>query len=323
MLRAFEKNIKTNHLLEKGQTILVAVSGGVDSMVLLHLLQRLSKTWKLKLHVAHVNHNLRGKAANADQAFVKQQCLQYKIKYHTIKWQPPKRGNIQGAARKFRYNYFQELAKKLKINHVLTAHHLDDQAETVLLQLIRGSGIKGLGGMSNISELKKDCYMIRPFLPFSRQKIEKYARRLKVAYVEDASNQMKYYTRNKLRHELMPLLEAFNPCIKESVAQAAISLQQNHQAIDLIARTYANDYFQQTNKRISWHRQHFQELPSAIRKQVLMEAYKRLRGNLDNLNSDQICHMDDLAVIRKNNSQYMLPKKAVFFRNKDLLGIEC
>ncbi|MFH1873703.1 MAG: tRNA lysidine(34) synthetase TilS [Pseudomonadota bacterium] len=323
MLKAFEKNLINNHLLEKGESVLVAISGGVDSMVLLHLLDRLKKTWKLDLHVAHVNHNLRGKEANADQAFVRKVCRQAKMKFHTVKWNPPKRGNIQEAARNFRYKFLYEQAQKLKIRYILTAHHQDDQAETVLLQLIRGSGIKGLCGMTDISEISKNCLIIRPCLEFSRQDIEKYARRFKVAYVEDSSNQKKYYTRNRVRHELIPLLEDINPSVKQAVAQAASAIRHSHEALDLIARTYANDYFLQTRKRISWERKNFVELPNAIRRQVLMEAFRRLRGDLNNLNADQIRHMDDLSLIQKTTSQYMLPKQIKFFRNKDLLGIEC
>lgn len=320
MLRDFEKKLTDHNLIDLCNKLVVAVSGGPDSMVLLNLFSRLSKRLKFVLTVAHVNHGLRGKSSDAEETLVKKIAKKYGLPIHTVRWKTPAKGNIQNAARKFRYDFFKDVAFKTNSSAVATAHHRDDQAETVLLQFIRGSGIKGLGGIPWITKYK-NIQIIHPLLDFGRDQIEAYARRHKIHFACDESNLKTGYRRNFIRHKLVPLLEEINPRVKESIADAAFTLQDSFKAMDSIAKTFADEYFTALDKKITWNRAPFTRLPTAIRRFVLIEAFERLTGGRVDLNSDQIEHMELISLSPKMGGRYMLPKGAKFCRTKDLLLI--
>jgi len=319
MIRTFEKNLIEHHLLRKGERIVIGVSGGIDSMVLLDLLYRLSKPWRLEVAVAHVNHGLRGKASDADEALVRRVSLKLNLGFSAIRWNAPSRDNIQDAARRFRYDFFRNVAKKIKARSIATAHNRDDQAETLLLHLIRGSGIKGLSGImrSHGDETK----IIRPLLDFSREHIEKYAQKRRIVYHEDITNQKTTYRRNFIRNKIFPILKTINPRIKETLADTAFTLQDTERALHRVAQEFAKEFFRSGKGRIIWNRTHFIELPTAIRRHVLILAYETLCGDRTNLNSDQILHMDMISSGTKGSGRYRLPRGIEFCRTKDIISI--
>lgn len=320
MLKAFEKILEDHELIKREDKVVVAVSGGVDSMVLLNLFTRLSKTWRLKLIVAHVNHGLRGTSSDREEKLVKNTAKKLGLPVHVTKWDAPKKGNIQDSARKFRYSFFKDVIQKTGAATVATAHHRDDQAETVLLQFIRGSGIKGLSGISWKSPYK-NISIIHPLLDFGRTQIETYSKRHKISFAQDESNLKTDYRRNFIRHELVPLLESINPRVKESIADTALVLQDSFKAMDSVAKTFADEYFTNLDGKITWNRAPFTRLPTAIRRFVLIEAFERLTGTRTDLNSDQIEHMEYISLSPKISGKYMLPRQAQFCRTKDLLLI--
>lgn len=320
MLKAFENNLIEHELVKKGDAVLIAVSGGVDSMVLLNLLGRLKKKWRLDISVAHVNHNLRGRQSDRDEELVQNTCRKLAVPFYCAQWKAPKRGNIQDAARHFRYDFFTSAAKKAGGSLVATAHHGDDQAETVLLKMVRGSGIKGISGIS-WSSRAKDVNIIRPLLLFGKRDIERYAKKFGLPFAHDKSNDKTYYLRNKIRHNVLPLLEKINPRVRESLKDIAMSLQTNFAAIEIVARTFAHEYFTQTEDKIMWSRGPFLRLPTAIRRQVLIEAFEKLNGSRTDLNADQIGRMESISKGTKSSAKYMLPQKSQFQRLKDLLCI--
>jgi tRNA(Ile)-lysidine synthase len=202
--------------------ILVAVSGGLDSIVLLDLLKKHSLN---DLAIVHCNFQLRGKDSDEDEKFVKKLAKSYKLpifckRFDTFFEQKKLKNSIQMVARDLRYDYFSELLKKENYAYVAVAHHADDQIETFFINLLRGSGVKGLRGM-----LPKRDQIIRPLLNFFRQDLEHYAKKNNLEYREDISNSDDYYLRNNIRHHLIPCLKTVDKSAKKSILQSMENLQ--------------------------------------------------------------------------------------------------
>ncbi len=220
MLDRFKTHIEQNfNELFSGKT-LVAVSGGVDSMVLLHLFKML----QLNFAVAHCNFQLRDKESDLDEILVADFCQQYNIpffvkKFDTLLYTENQKVSIQIAARELRYNWFQEICDNFDYQLVATAHHLDDQAETFLINFTRGTGIDGLLGIP-----QKNENIIRPLLIFSREEILEFAQKQHVIWREDASNATIKYLRNKIRHLILPVLKQENEQFLKSFQNTLLNL---------------------------------------------------------------------------------------------------
>ncbi len=212
MIEQFQYHIKTQlPILEKSK-IIIAISGGVDSVVLTYLCYKTG----LNIALAHCNFNLRGNESNTDEAFVVQLANNLNLEvftqhFDTQFYAKTNNVSIQMAARELRYAWFTELAQQLHFDYILTAHHADDNLETFLINFTRGTGLEGLTGIPEIN-----ANFVRPLLPFSRQDIMQYAQQNNIAWAEDKSNRSTKYLRNKLRHELIPVLKAINPSLLQS-----------------------------------------------------------------------------------------------------------
>jgi len=209
-------------LAEPSDRILVAVSGGLDSVVLLALLKKYALN---DLAIVHCNFQLRGKDSNADEAFVKQLAKQYGLpifskRFDTKTEQKKAKQSTQMIARNLRYDYFSEILSSENYDYVAVAHHADDQIETFFINLLRGSGVKGLRGM-----LPKREQIIRPLLKFSRQDLETFAKKNNLEYREDTTNSDDYYLRNNIRHNLLPCLEQLGHSAKANILQSMENLQ--------------------------------------------------------------------------------------------------
>jgi len=207
MLERFINHVRKNKILDVQMSYLVAVSGGIDSVVLAHLLQRKG----FKIAIAHCNFQLRGGESDADEAFVINLAMKLGVSVHTkvfdtVAYMDEMSISLQMAARELRYSWFEELNSSLGTQGVLVAHHADDQLETVLLNLLRGTGIEGIYGMSS----QRD-FIRRPLLPFSRQEIIGYLEENGLEWREDSSNEKTIYKRNFVRHKLLPLFREFDP----------------------------------------------------------------------------------------------------------------
>lgn len=249
MLLKLQNHLNENFPFLKGKKLLLAISGGIDSMVLVHLIHQLH----YDISIAHCNFQLRNKESDSDEEFVKNQCLQLQLPIHIQKFDTRQfaedyKLSIQLAARKLRYDWFSELLEEYNYDYLLTAHHLDDSLETFLINLTRGSGLDGLTGIPGKNE-----QIIRPLLVFSRQDIEQYAKENAIQWHEDSSNASDKYLRNKLRHDIIPTLKELNPSFLSSFQNTLKNLQQTQSLVDdaskIVYRKVVEDFDNQ--KRIN------------------------------------------------------------------------
>ena len=228
MLQKFKEHININFPFLKDKKLLIAISGGVDSVVLAHLFSELN----FNISLAHCNFQLREKESNLDEEFVKLLSQKtsnqiFTIKFETEKFASKNKFSTQIAARQLRYNWFQEIIKKHSFDYVLTAHHADDNLETFLINLTRGSGLDGFTGIPKING-----NIVRPLLAFSREEILAYAKTNTIDWREDASNATTKYIRNKIRHKVLPVLKEINPNLLETFAKTLENLQESKQIIE-------------------------------------------------------------------------------------------
>ncbi len=207
--------IRRYQLVVQGQSVLLAVSGGVDSMVMLHLFSKLREQLRLRLSIIHINHQLRGEESMGDEKFVTEMSDFYHIPFfceriNVISYAHELGLSKQLAARMLRYNSFEQVRLKINADVVATAHHSDDNAETVLLNIIRGTGIHGLSG---IPPKRESGCIIRPLLFATRKEISTYSEKEGVKYRNDSSNLSLAYRRNELRHKILPMMQKHNPSI--------------------------------------------------------------------------------------------------------------
>ena len=212
MFEEFKKHVESQLGFLKKSRLIVAISGGVDSVVLAYLCRDLG----LNFGLAHCNFNLRGEESNADEDFVLRlgEYLDVEVfiqGFDTQDYAKANKCSIQMSARELRYNWFAELARQLKFDYILTAHHADDNLETFLINFTRGTGLNGLTGIPAIND-----NIVRPLLQFSRKSIEAYAQTNKITWREDSSNASRKYLRNKLRQEVVPVLKEINPLLLDS-----------------------------------------------------------------------------------------------------------
>ncbi|NER16358.1 tRNA lysidine(34) synthetase TilS [Spongiivirga citrea] len=228
MKTAFSDHIDTNFPFLKKGKLLIAVSGGLDSVVLTHLLHSLS----LDCTLAHCNFKLRGEESDADEAFVIAlgETLNFEVftqSFNTDEYASNSGISIQMAARELRYDWFYDLSNQFGFDAILTAHHANDNLETLLINLTRSTGIEGLLGIP-----EQNNSIVRPLLSFDRKEIEEYAKKHELEWREDASNSDEKYFRNAIRHHIIPELEKLNPRINRSVKQTQEHLADSWQLVE-------------------------------------------------------------------------------------------
>ena len=215
-------------LLTAGDLLAIAISGGADSVALLRALLDLRTELGIVISVAHFHHGIRGAEADADKQFVAELCNQFELPFHFEAGDSPAHArecglSLETAARDLRHQWFTKLLADGKADKIATAHTLDDQAETVLMRVLRGAGAKGLAGISPLHAEKR---LVRPLLEMTRKEIEEYLCHLKQPWREDSSNKDLVHTRNRIRHQLLPVLERdFNPQIRRTLADLAAVAQ--------------------------------------------------------------------------------------------------
>ncbi|NLN30257.1 MAG: tRNA lysidine(34) synthetase TilS, partial [Bacteroidales bacterium] len=213
MLKKFGEYIEQNGLIRENEKILLAVSGGIDSMVMTDLFIRSGK----EIGIAHCNFTLRGEESQADEEFVEKYAADHNISFFSVRFDTmtyarEKKISIQMAARDLRYSWFEKTRKKQGFDLIAVAHNLNDNIETFLINLVRGTGITGLSGIRKARDR-----VIRPLLFANRKSIEDYCRDNRIPYREDSSNTDTRYIRNKIRHQVLPLLTEINPSVENAL----------------------------------------------------------------------------------------------------------
>ncbi|MFT7113956.1 MAG: tRNA(Ile)-lysidine synthase [Candidatus Azotimanducaceae bacterium] len=232
--------------LNNSNRILVAISGGRDSVLLVQLLHRLG----IYIELAHVNYQLRGEESDGDEQFVKSLAEQLKVRIHvnrvdTLAYKKEHKLSTQEAARDIRYNWFNEILKKSDLDFVAVAHHKDDVLETQLINLSRGTGLKGLRSI----QAKRDC-IVRPMLCLSREDVDFLIQEMQVPFREDSSNKSDDYLRNKIRHHVIPVLKACEPKVVEQAVKTALILSDTEQVLGELLEEKRSDIFKETSDKL-------------------------------------------------------------------------
>ena len=281
-METVDQSIRARGLFQRGQRILVAVSGGVDSMVLLHLLHKLSEDHKWKLTIAHLNHQLRGRSSDADERLVVRTAralqLPIVIERADVKKLAKAGGvSLEMAARGARHDFLARTAVRLKISVVALAHHADDQVELFFVRLLRGSGSEGLSGMmwrnrSSFAPEGVELNLVRPLLDQSKESLCNYAIQEKVKFREDESNKSPDILRNRIRHELLPLLrKKYQPALDRIILQ----LMEITRAEFEVIRNATLTWNPSATTRGGMSPKSFDVLPAAIQRRVIQN---QLRG---------------------------------------------
>lgn len=268
---------KEYDMLPAGALILCAVSGGADSMCLLHRLYCMAPEWEFSLACAHFNHNLRGSEALRDEEFVRSWCQEHKVPFFgggaDVAAEAVRTGKgIEETARILRYDFLNRVAEKCGASRIATAHTANDNAETVLLHLVRGAGLPGLTGIP-----PRRGNVVRPLLTTTRAEVEEYCQVNGLDYVEDSTNADEKYTRNFLRRQVIPLLERVNPCVVETLSATTDRLRLDNELLaGLAEEAVAQAYVTAEGVKISV--QILNDLPQAVASRAVRRLLEQAGG---------------------------------------------
>ena len=316
--------IREHRLVSSQHELLVAVSGGPDSVCLLHILATLQEELGIRLHVAHLNHQLRGVDAEADAEYVadlaRQLGIPATIEKRDVKaYQAQQRISLEEAAREVRYTFLAQVAKSIGTNQVAVGHTSDDHIETILMHLIRGTGTRGLRGLQPSSRWQSSgnsLTIIRPLLPLSRQETADYCRHHQLMPRTDASNLSLSPLRNRIRHQLLPLLRSYNPRVAEALLRTARIAGDDLAFLDSESARLWGELVQRQENTIVLDKGRFLELPSALQRYLLRMSIEKLLGNLKDIETRHIEEIMD-ALTKPAGKRLSLPGGLNFFIDYD------
>ncbi len=307
----FEKFIRAIDqyaMVSEGDKILIALSGGADSVALFLLFMDFQSKMKLNICAAHLNHGLRGKESDEDERFVKELCQKFSAKCFSTRENIKERAkrdrtSIEVAGREARLGFLQKISGKIKANKIALGHTMNDQAENLLLRLFRGSGTKGLSSMK-----PSDGNIIRPLLSISRREIESYLRFKKSSYRIDSSNEDMRFTRNRIRHNLIPFLkEEYNPEIVETLARTAQILSEEDSFLDSLISEIIRREAKIKNGSVEISLELLKHLAPALSRRIIRRSIQFIRGNLRKITFKDIEKAREIMVKSKGNRNLLLP----------------
>lgn len=318
MLAQVRATIRKYSMLAAGDRILAGVSGGPDSVVMVHILQRLAGELQLEILVAHLDHGFRGRESQVDAEFVRD--LAGKLGLQSVIRQVDAAGyarkknlSAQMAARELRYLFFEEAAREFNCVKLATGHNANDQAETVLFNFLRGSGVAGLGGIPPV----RDGWVIRPLIEISRSDIEEYCRQNDLVPRIDRSNLKSIYTRNRIRLELIPLLEReYNPNMVETLVRTGEILREDERCLEKAARgCWDQVYIGKDCKSLVFDQARFGELDPALQRRVIRRAWEELTGPGHSLEFVHLQQIMKTAVEGQTGAVLNLPGGIIFIKS--------
>jgi tRNA(Ile)-lysidine synthase len=318
ILHTVRKTISVHRMFSRGDSVLVAVSGGPDSVALAHVLLTLAMEYSLRLAIAHLNHCLRGSDSDRDAEFVITLARQlgvpvYAERKDVLAFQRNRRLSLEEAGRKVRYDFFDAVSAKYRFNKIALGHHSDDNAELVLLNLLRGSGPLGLSGIAPVREGK----IVRPLIHLRRSEIINYLAEKKLPYVTDASNTDPAFIRNKIRHHLIPELQtAYNPRIIETLNRLGEIIGAEDRWFDNTLKPILEQCVSfRTEKKISLALPAFNQLPKAVKRRVVRKAILWVKKDLRRITLLHVDAIIDLIEKGRVTGRLNLPDGILVARN--------
>ena len=308
--------IEAHAMFPPGAKVIVTVSGGPDSMALLSVLAQLQSVYNLTLYVAHVNHQLRKEEAERDAQFVAQQARRLNLPLHQtridVRSLQRKTGlSSQHAARQLRYGFFRTLQQSLRATHIALGHTADDQAETLIMRLLRGSGPTGIAGIPAIRGP-----FIRPLLTSRRQTILTYLQVTQVPWIQDSSNSHRTYLRNRIRLDLLPVLQQYNPCLVERLYELSELLRADNTVLEQQTDRWATStLLRLTDRKMLVQCAPFSLIPLAIQRRLLRKAVGAIIPLEQTMSFQHIEALRQLVLTGFTGQRLMLPRKVLAERH--------
>ncbi len=315
----FLQTVKQSNLINENDVIVVGVSGGPDSIALLYCLNKFKNMFKCKIVCAHINHLIR-KDSTEDEKFVENVCKEmdvpfFKKRENILELSKKLKKGTEETGRKVRYDFFDEVLKQVKGTKIAIAHNKNDNSETMILNLIRGSGLKGLEG---IQEIEYDKY-IRPFINISREEIEAYCEKNNLNPRIDSTNKENIYNRNIIRNEILPIMKKINPNVIESLSRTSKIIKEENDFVIEYAKNVYNSISQISVDEIALDVKEFNKLSKAVKQNVIIYTIQKITGDVRNIEKVNI---DDIIKLAENNigNKYMLLNKKIkiFVKNKKI-----
>lgn len=320
------KTIRKYNLIEKGDKVVLGVSGGPDSIAMFYILNEFSKSLGFEIFVAHINHGIREEATD-DEKYVEKWCLKYKVPFYILhsdvkKIAKAEKLGVEETGRKIRYDFFNSVANKVGANKIAVAHNKNDLAETIIMNILRGSGSKGLCGIE-----PKQNNIIRPLIEISRDEIEEFCKKEKLEPRIDKTNFENEYTRNKIRNIVIPYIkENFNPNIVNSLGRLSEIMKEQEDFISIeVEKQYKNILVNEIKSDKNEYNmiiidlKKFNSLPTIVEKKIILLAIQKLFGTAKRIEK---IHLEDIIKLCNNNigNKYLTPNKnlKIVIKNKQI-----
>lgn len=325
MIDAVLKTIEKYNLINSNDKIVLGVSGGPDSLFMLSALNNLKEKLHIELIVAHINHMIR-EEANLEEQFVKEFCQKINVKFYSKRVEVEKYAKnnkigLEEAGRKIRYQFFEEILKREGANKIAIAHNKNDKVETMIMHILRGSGISGLQGIQPQTHNK----IIRPIIEIERKDIEKYCEEQKLEPRIDKSNFDNTYTRNKIRNVVIPYIkQEFNPNFIETMTRLSEVITEENTFLNQLTEVeYKKIVIQKADKEIALDLKKFNELDNIIKRRIILYTVSILRGSSQGIEK---VHVEDIVKLCKNNvgNKFLIPNKGlkVLVKDKKIIFIK-
>lgn len=337
LIRRCEKTIREAGMINPGEAVLIGVSGGPDSVALLHVLIALSSFHNYRLGIAHLNHGLRGAEAERDAQFAESLAKKHHLPYYLEKKDLIAEKNFSGwsleeAGREARYRFFHRIAEECGYDHIAVGHHREDDAELILMNLIRGSGPTGIGGIRPVGKTR----VIRPLIHAARDEILDFLHSREIEYVYDHTNDDTVFRRNHVRRHLIPSLKKYNPRIVETLNRLGEVLRTESQWIDSITESLLGEMIIERNPQmLVIQREMVDGLHMALRRRVIRRAIMEVKGDLRRIGFSHIdaiitlvgndrktaqIDLPDRVRVVRDNSRLILAREKKSLRSPDLSG---
>jgi tRNA(Ile)-lysidine synthase len=312
-IKKLQNFIFRDKILQRGDKVLIGISGGPDSIALALALKKIKKKYKLEFFLVHINYHQRGKDSDEDQKFVEDFAKKNDFELEVVSFDVERQASSEEEMRDFRYQKFEEIRKKIKFDKIAVAHTQDDQVETFWLNLLRGAGLQGLKGMKSVNNL-----IVRPFLNFTKKEMEEFLKENHQKFRVDKSNLKTDFYRNKIRLELIPYLEKnFEIKIREKVGKLISNLQGEKEVIDFWLERDFNNFVEKKSNEFIWNISKSKNLPEGCQRAIFRKIILELKGDLKNISVNNFEEFKKIMESEKSKKQKMQIGKIVLIKNKN------